>query len=110
MWIFGPGSKEPNKYEPDKGYNVENLEEWIMSGASDFQIALTEPPVVEKPIDDEDPVAPAAPEKSGQEVAVEAAVKANDLSALLEAVGVSDAKFKAEGFESISDVVESQVS
>jgi hypothetical protein len=41
---------------------------------------------------------------------VEAAVKANDLSGLLSAVGVSDSKFKAEGFESITDMVESQVS
>jgi hypothetical protein len=42
--------------------------------------------------------------------AVEAAVKADDLSALLDAVGVDETKFTEEGFEKISNLVESQVS
>ena len=37
-------------------------------------------------------------------------MKANDLGGLLEAVGVADTKFREEGFEKISDMVESQVS
>ena len=69
LWIFGPGSKVPNKYAPERGYNVENLEEWLMSAAGEFGITLTEPPKVELPPDDEDPVAPAQPEKSEQEAA-----------------------------------------
>ena len=69
MWIFGPGSKVPNKYAPERGYNVENLEEWVMSAASEFGITMTEPPKVELPPDDEDPVASAKPDKSEQELA-----------------------------------------
>lgn len=69
MWIFGPGSKVPNKYAPERGYNVENLEEWIMSAAGEFGITMTEPPKVELPPDDEDPVEPEKPEKSEQELA-----------------------------------------
>ena len=56
LWIFGPGSKVQNKYAPETGYNVENLEEWIMSAAGEFRITMTEPPKVELPADDEDPV------------------------------------------------------
>lgn len=41
--------------------------------------------------------------------AVEAAVKANDLGGLLDAVGVAETKFREEGFEKISDMVKSQV-
>ena len=43
--------------------------------------------------------------------AVEAAVKADDLGGLLDAVGVAETKtFREEGFEKISDMVEAQVS
>ena len=46
MWIFGPGSKEPNKYPPENGYSVDNLEKWVRKGAAEFGIKLTKKPKV----------------------------------------------------------------
>ena len=55
MWIFGPGSKEPNKYPPEKGYSVDNLEKWVRKGAAEFGIKLTKKPKV--PTENERPAA-----------------------------------------------------